>query len=352
MLLSHNSADFWNVSAILGLTANLGPGFQFAVGGFVLVAIFAELLFLGRVTLPVHLIVSPTPCADDLSENSHHRTMMFVWIMTSLLPLALLLEGAVVLVVFSIPGGPATPNASQAFWGDQIGSALSLLILILLALGKKGRASVRGKLRFPEPPYLGLAALFPAAIACVWPACFYLHDRIHWAAYGWGRSDTPHLGSYFHLPRAAFLWYLVPALIEEIAWRGYLQPRFIRRYGVMRGIFLLGIVWGAFHFGTDFNSYMMPGTVALQIIRRLAGTVAYSYVLAWLTIRSQSILPAAVAHGVLNIFVYDPLPISTPFWVLVALWTALGYVLFHYFPPQLNDEVAASESDQTWQPAL
>jgi membrane protease YdiL (CAAX protease family) len=180
----------------------------------------------------------------------------------------------------------------------------------------------------------------------------YMHDRIHWAAYDIGRFDAPHLGRYFVFPSAVWLWYLVPALFEEIAWRTYLQPRFIRRYGIFRGIFLLGIVWGAFHFSGDFNPRMMPVDVVFHIARRLAATVVYSYVLAWLTLWSRSVLPAAVAHGGLNFFVYYPFPVSTPFWVLVGLWAIFGYVLFRYLPPQLIGGDAASDANPTWEPAL
>jgi membrane protease YdiL (CAAX protease family) len=341
---SLNSPHLWNPGVILRLTSNLGPGFQFAAGGFVLIAMFAALFIWNRVTLPVRLIDSPALPTADLSEWDHRRTMMFVWMMISLVPLALLMGGAIILGTFSVFSKAVISNAAWINWIEGIGSALPLLVLVLLALGRARKETLRQSFHLPPIRYLGLAISFPAAIASVWPVISYLHDRIQWATYDLGRFGVPHLGSYFAFPRALSLWYLVPALVEEIAWRGYLQPRLIRRYGLMRGIFLLGIAWGAFHFSGDFHFYMTPGGVVLKIATRLAETIVYSYVLAWLTIQSHSILPAAIAHGVLNIFVFYPLYVNTPWWPHVALWAILGYVLFHYFSPQLIDAGATSDS--------
>jgi membrane protease YdiL (CAAX protease family) len=50
---------------------------------------------------------------------------------------------------------------------------------------------------------------------------------------------------------------------------------------------------------------MTAGDVAVEFAARLASAVSLSYVLAWLTIRSESILPAAVSHAIYNNFVTD-----------------------------------------------
>jgi membrane protease YdiL (CAAX protease family) len=356
MLESVNSTGSEYLKAIPQLILNLGTGLQFATAGFVLVAIFAVLFCWGRATLPIRLTAPSTlPSLDTPLEDDHPRTMLFVWMMIGLMPLAFLLEGVMTIPIFAISRMDAAVTAHPAWISsmDQFGSAFSLLVLVFLALGKRGRESVRKTVRLPSARYLGLAMLFPIAIVSVWPLISYLHDRIHWAASGFGRLETPHLGSYFALPAAASLWYLVPAFIEETAWRGYLQPRFVRRYGAIRGIFLVGIAWGAFHFSGDFRSSMTLAGVLIGIATRLIDTVVYSYVLAWLTIESQSILPATVAHAFSNILVfYSPLPVRTPFWSLVALWAIAGFILFRYFPPPVIFEETARDSTPNFETAL
>ena len=159
-------------------------------------------------------------------------------------------------------------------------------------------------------------------------------------AHGWGKYAPPSLDTYFGLPEVATIWYVVPALVEEIAWRGYLQPRFIRRYGLVRGTFLVGIVWGAFHFFWDFNSFMTSGSIVRHLIERPIGTVCLSYVLAWLTISSESILPAALAHAAYNSLITDrAMPPRTPWWPSLLLWIAAGFVLLRFFPTQSADNV-------------
>ena len=114
----------------------------------------------------------------------------------------------------------------------------------------------------------------------------------------------------------------------------------------MRGIFFVGVVWGAFHFASDFHWRMTAAGVALQVAQRLAETIAQAYVLGWLTIRSRSILPAVIAHALFNISLsangFLKEPIYIPVWVIALEWAVVGYLLFRYFPPgAANDEAIA-----------
>jgi len=89
---------------------------------------------------------------------------------------------------------------------------------------------------------------------------------------------------------------------------------------------------------------MTAGDVAVEFAARLASAVSLSYVLAWLTIRSESILPAAVSHAIYNIFVTDrSLATRNPLWLNVALWAVAGVALFHFFPPPSPSTVAESD---------
>jgi len=116
------------------------------------------------------------------------------------------------------------------------------------------------------------------------------------------RYEPPLLSEYFRFPGAIVIWSIIPALAEEIAWRGYLQPRFIQLYGLARGIFFTGIVWGAFHFTFDFGPFMGHQEIILVLLRRLTMAVTLSVILGWITLRSGSVLPAAVVHGLYNAF--------------------------------------------------
>lgn len=53
--------------------------------------------------------------------------------------------------------------------------------------------------------------------------------------------------------------FLIPlALGEEIAWRGFLQDRLINNFGTIKGILLLGIIWGFWHWPIAFKGHNLP----------------------------------------------------------------------------------------------
>jgi len=98
---------------------------------------------------------------------------------------------------------------------------------------------------------------------------------------------------------------------------------------------------------------MTTGYVFLHLFSRLLATVAQSYVLAWLTIRSRSVLPAALAHGVFNIFVADPnILIRAPWWLLDFLWCAVGVLLLRRFLLSPIDQTPPPTSESAPELAL
>jgi hypothetical protein len=68
------------------------------------------------------------------------------------------------------------------------------------------------------------------------------------------------------------------------------------------GIFLLGLVWRAFHFLGDFHRTTEDYQVAIEFVSRLCSCLAMSYVFEWLTLRSGSIWPAALCEGPQNVW--------------------------------------------------
>ncbi|RUO33822.1 CPBP family intramembrane glutamic endopeptidase [Aliidiomarina soli] len=94
---------------------------------------------------------------------------------------------------------------------------------------------------------------------------------------------------------------LVAATGEEFAWRGFLQGQLTRQYGVLTGIMVLALIWWAWHlpgllFGYNFPDYPYFGAFVLFPLQMIGA----SLFLGWLTIRSGSFWPAALAHGAVN----------------------------------------------------
>jgi membrane protease YdiL (CAAX protease family) len=333
---------------------DFGTGFWTAALGVTLVAVFGALLRHGRATLPIRISareVAGGPGGIEVEPIVQRQTMRFVWMMTSLVLVANFFAGVpFTLFYVMLKNDYLNWHLRYVEWGSEISFALSLFLLILVAMRPDARKSMRESFRLPPVAYLGVSVMLPIVLSAIWPVLSYVYDRIHWAAFDFSMYDPPRPVTYFTFPIWLWLWELIPALVEEIAWRGFLQPRFVRKYGIARGIFLLGLVWGAFHFSGDFHSNMNAGIVLFALIHRLYTTVALSYVLGWLTIRSRSVLPAALAHGFYNIFLN--VSVHTPFWLMPALWAACAWILFRYFLVQAADESVAAEPGPTLEPAI
>jgi membrane protease YdiL (CAAX protease family) len=346
-----DTAYFLHLEVLKSFAMDFGLGFQCAFLGLVLVGVFFVMLRTGGATLPLRLSTgSARPPGGELHDHEQRRTMLFVWIMISLVRLAIFLIGLPIAAAFMLPTMAfSSSHLDYVGWADRLIGVFSLFLLILVVIGTDGRKVLRANIRLPQVQYIGISILIPATLAAVWPLACYVWDRIQWAASASG-SYAPQPATYFEFPISSELWLLVPALVEEIAWRGFLQPRFVRRYGIARGIFLVGLVWGAFHFSGDFHSNMTAAVVVARVFRRLYMTVALSYVLAWLTIRSRSVLPAALAHGFYNIFLN--LPVQTSPWLMPALWAACAWVLFRYFPVETPEPEVTAEHGPTLEPAI
>lgn len=92
----------------------------------------------------------------------------------------------------------------------------------------------------------------------------------------------------------------LPALGEELGWRGYLFPRLLR-LGAVPAILVSGVVWGVWHAPLLVLGYNYPGASPGVAIAAMCGmATVMGAVLAWVRLRSASVWPAAVGHGTIN----------------------------------------------------
>jgi membrane protease YdiL (CAAX protease family) len=335
----------WAVSALW----QLGPGFHFSLAGFLLISIFLSRMTLGLSVLPVSLAASSAPSAEERDQ----------WGRLWLIILFILTCYSVVRTVVGVPflgiwallahAGLVDPNGDISLgaggWIFYLLGPLNMAVFAgaaAWAIGKERWTYTRVFLSVPPAKYLALAVLFSTLIEQFVPIIEYLRARIHWATFEVGKFFSPSLDSYFTIPRSStFADYLPTAFFEEIVWRGYLQPRFVARFGIYRGIFLLSLAWGAMHFQTDFSVATNDGWITSQIFRRLATCTALGFVLSWLTLRSGSIWPAAIAHGLDNVLLMSlstPSPLRTV--MHVSLWGTLAWLLYRFWPPQAADQLS------------
>jgi membrane protease YdiL (CAAX protease family) len=94
------------------------------------------------------------------------------------------------------------------------------------------------------------------------------------------------------------------ALGEEIGWRGFLVPELSKVVGFGGVGMISGVMWAVYHFPVllfaDYNKGA-PAWYSLGCFTLMV--VADSFILAWLTLRSKSLWPAAIFHGSHNLFI-------------------------------------------------
>ncbi|TFC81566.1 CPBP family intramembrane metalloprotease [Cryobacterium cheniae] len=93
---------------------------------------------------------------------------------------------------------------------------------------------------------------------------------------------------------------LVPALGEELGWRGWLLPK-LMRLGTVPALLLSGVIWGLWHAPLILLGYNYPGAPGwLGLTMMIGMSTVVGAVFGWLRLRSDSVWPAALAHGAFN----------------------------------------------------
>lgn len=129
----------------------------------------------------------------------------------------------------------------------------------------------------------------------------------------YGGNDWSDFGKIFTPAEAAgtILLVLVTAPLlafntfgEEFGWRGYMNQKMEKLIGTTGTVVVGGIIWGVWHaeltveghnFGTDYKGYPYLG-----ILYMCVSCIFLGMLLMWLTKKTGSIYPAAIAHAMLN----------------------------------------------------
>ncbi len=86
---------------------------------------------------------------------------------------------------------------------------------------------------------------------------------------------------------------------EEYGWRGYLQSELVH-LGRIRGVGLLGIIWGVWHWPIIWMGYNYPGQPVLGPLLMTGYTVVLAYFLAYAVFKSKGVWTAAYLHALNN----------------------------------------------------
>ncbi len=86
---------------------------------------------------------------------------------------------------------------------------------------------------------------------------------------------------------------------EEYGWRGYLQGELFK-LGRVRGVLLLGVIWGAWHWPLILMGYNYPSQPLLGLLLMALYTTGLAIVLGYAVLRTGSVLLSSFLHALNN----------------------------------------------------
>jgi len=328
--------------------SNFPTGFFILALGLGFVAIYLSRMSLQVGSLP--LVLSNANTANEEERQAWFRDKLVLFVLIGAFGFLANLSYLLATMIWKLP--LTHVNIRLTDYVFRLASGLLdaglLLGFSMYALGTRGRTAARLSLKVPGPRFAAVAFLLPAAAYALIPAGHLVFDRIHWAAYDFGRFGPPLLSTYFDLSKLGQPWIVFlffGAFAEEIIFRGVLLPDFIRRYGLHRGIFLTGIGWAAIHFRSDsYTGLSVPGLL-LALLVRIIFCLGMNYVLAWMVLHWRSIVPAGIAHTVWNMLVLSEVSTSDETrYSDCGLWLMIAFFLFRFWPVVEKESDAGMEA--------
>ncbi|MCX6080710.1 MAG: CPBP family intramembrane metalloprotease [Chloroflexi bacterium] len=86
---------------------------------------------------------------------------------------------------------------------------------------------------------------------------------------------------------------------EEYGWRGFLQAELVH-LGRIRGVLLLGVIWGIWHWPVIWMGYNYPGEPLLGSLLMVGYCIILAYFLAYAVFKSSGVWAAAYLHALNN----------------------------------------------------
>lgn len=187
---------------------------------------------------------------------------------------------------------------AATMWSPGIAAILTMLIT------RRSPSCMGWKIRTTR--LMGLAYILPIlyalpVYALAWTAGWGVFNEGAWMPWP---NASPWLGLAM-LASIGVANSLITALGEEIGWRGLLVPELLKIASFRKTVLVSGLIWAAWHMPLLVAAgYHGQGTpILFSIACFTAMVLAISVIMAWITVKSGSLWPAAMLHASHNLFV-------------------------------------------------
>ena len=92
------------------------------------------------------------------------------------------------------------------------------------------------------------------------------------------------------------------ALLEEVAWRGFLRSE-LNKISRMKAYFVTALIWSIWHIPVAVL-YRYSDDILVNTTLYCGQLFLFSFIISWLRDKSNSVIPASLFHGMLNVFYF------------------------------------------------
>lgn len=86
---------------------------------------------------------------------------------------------------------------------------------------------------------------------------------------------------------------------EELGWRGFLLKEF-KEKSFFKASIIIGIIWGIWHAPIVLMGHNYPQHPQIGVFMMIVWTILLTPILIYITLKSKSVIAAAISHGTLN----------------------------------------------------
>ncbi|MGM0213855.1 lysostaphin resistance A-like protein [Enterococcus sp. AZ109] len=99
---------------------------------------------------------------------------------------------------------------------------------------------------------------------------------------------------------ANYFLVFTPYLGEEYGWRYFLQPILQKKFGMIKGVLLLGIGWGIWHLPLNFFFYTSPADGLISVTNQIVVCITMGIFIGFVYMKTDNIWIAVVIHYLNN----------------------------------------------------
>lgn len=235
--------------------------------------------------------------------------------------------------VVSLPGGTMPVFSLAVQYLLSVGSVVCLICLI--AAGKEKRAAYGMKWKnwkVSAGCILLFAVLYLTRVAIYDGLAGQIKEfaAIMTSAEAW---------IYFAVMPLNFLLGYIAFFGEEYGWRYYLQPFLQRKFGLRKGVLILGVVWGLWHLPLDFFYYVTPEYGLAMTVNQIINCVTLGIFLGYAYMKTENIWVPIIIHFLNNnlimvvsgAFSADVLENNSVSWMELPITLLINGLLFGVF---------------------